>query len=385
MNSLRSGLRRSSLALSLVLGISTVPALAGGAGPQHPERPLTLQFGPVSAQATLTLPAGRARAPLVLLIQGTGPEDQNGSYAVAAGKIVQGSMGALARHLSQSGFAVMRFDKRYAAATFQPQTAQAAFTAYGKLGMTDLLADARTALNAAKEQPRVDTSKVFIYGWSEGTVVAASLALESRASGLILQGPVVASFADSFANQFERVGLTYLKPYSVDGKIDLKGVLAALYGPGSGLAKTEASLLLSLSSTPEKPVLSSMLDTNHDGLIDLKTEALPQIRQFYQQFTPQSPMYAPATSLPTLGELAPHLTLPVLIVQGENDGNIDPAAAQRLNAALGTAGNPDHTLKLYPGLGHSLGLAPDITQDTFAPMQRAPMNDVATWLEQRSR
>lgn len=359
--------------------------MAGGAGPRSLERHLTLQFGPVSAQATLTLPAGTAKAPLVLLIQGTGLEDQNGSYTVAGGKVVQGSLGALAQHLSQAGLAVMRFDKRYAASTFLPQTAQNAFAAYSKLGMTDLLADARTALNAAKQQPRVDASKVFIYGGSEGTVIAASLALEIHASGLIVQGPVVDSFADSFANQFERVGLAYLQPYSKDGKIDLKGVLAALYGPGSGLAKTEASLLLSLDSTPHKPVLSTVLDTNHDGLIDLRAEASPQIRQFYQQFTPQSPLYAPATTLPTLGELAPRLKLPVLILQGKNDSNIDPAAAERLNDALGTAGNADHTFKLYPGLGHSLGLAPDVTQDTSTPMQSGPINDMAAWLTQRSR
>ncbi|TSA80832.1 alpha/beta hydrolase [Deinococcus detaillensis] len=376
--------RVSGLTLVLLLGI-TAPVLAGGAGPRSSERHLTLQFGPVSAQATLSLPAGAAKAPLVLLIAGTGPEDQNGSYSVSAGQVVQGSLGALAQHLSQAGFAVMRFDKRYAAGTFQPQTAQAAFTEYGKLGMTDLLADARTALNAAKQQPRVDASKVFIYGWSEGSVIASSLALETNASGLIVQGPVVDSFADSFANQFERVGLAYLQPYSKDGKIDLEGVLAALYGNGSGLAKTEASLLLSLESTPQKPMLSTLLDTNKDGLIDLKAEALPQIRQFYQQFTPQSPMYAPATTLPTLGELAPRLKLPVLIMQGENDGNIDPAAAKRLNDALGAAGNADHTFKLYAGLGHSLGLSPAITQDTFAPMQSGPMNDMAAWLTQRSR
>ncbi|MDV6375089.1 serine aminopeptidase domain-containing protein [Deinococcus arenicola] len=96
-------------------------------------------------------------------------------------------------------------------------------------------------------------------------------------------------------------------------------------------------------------------------------------------------MYAPATTLPTLGELAPDLKLPVLILQGKNDGNIDPAAAQRWNAALGTAGNTDHTLKLYAGLGHSLGPVKDITLDNFAPMARGPMNDMAAWLQAHMR
>ena len=83
-----------------------------------------------------------------------------------------------------------------------------------------------------------------------------------------------------------------------------------------------------------------------------------------------------AGGLPVLAELAPKLTMPVLILQGENDGNIDPAYARKLKTLL-----PDSTLKLYPGLGHSLGKAPDITQDNFAPMETAPMNDMAQWMK----
>ncbi|WP_156952803.1 hypothetical protein [Deinococcus frigens] len=48
------------------------------------------------------------------------------------------------------------------------------------------------------------------------------------------------------------------------------------------------------------------------------------------------------------------------------------------------AGNTDHTPKLYPGLGHSLGPAKDITLDNFAPTARGPMDDMAAWLRARA-
>lgn len=366
---------KRTLTILLTLTLSGSVSAGSAAGPSGQAKALTLKLGDQTAKAELLLPAKNGKAPLVLLIQGTGPEDMNGSFATF-GHTVKGSLGQLAQVLAAQGFAVMRYDKRYSADSFNPQKAQAAQENYAKLTMQDLLADARTALNTAKAQAGVDPSKVFIYGWSEGSVIAANLALESKASGLMVQGPVVDSFAATFTNQFERVGIPYLTTFAKDGKIDLAGVMASFGGNGSGLAKMQGQLLFAQDSTPQNPKLSSVLDANKDGKIDLKTEALPTIQKLYPQILAQSPMYGSAHSLPTLGELAPKLTLPVLILQGENDGNIDPAYAKKLNAAM----PGKHTLKLYPGLGHSLGKAASITQDDFAPMEAGPMNDMAAWL-----
>lgn len=359
--------------LTLLIG----SALAGAqAAPVS--RPLTLQLGNTTARAELLLPANTTKAPLVLLIQGTGAEDMNGSFTTFSG-VQKGSLGELAKRLANQRFAVMRFDKRYAAQTFDPKTAQAAQVNYEKLTMKDLLADARTALNTAKKQPGVDASKVFLYGWSEGSVIAAHLALESGARGLIVQGPVVDSYAATFTHQFEQVGMKYLNMYAKDGKIDLNGVLAAMMGKGSGLARMQAQLLLALDSTPQAPKLNTFFDANKDGLLDLKAEVLPPLRTGYPQLLSNSPKYGAAGGLPTLGDLAPKLKLPVLILQGGNDGNIDPAYAKKLNALLPKTS----TLKLYPGLGHSLGKAADITQDNFNPMETAPMNDLAQWMKNK--
>lgn len=77
--------------------------------------------------------------------------------------------------------------------------------------------------------------------------------------------------------------------------------------------------------------------------------------------------------------------MPVLILQGENDGNVNARYAIQLDTALRAAGNTQVTLKLYPGLGHSLGPAADITRDVFAPMAAPPMNDMAAWMKAQLR
>ncbi|GGJ67190.1 alpha/beta hydrolase family protein [Deinococcus aquiradiocola] len=343
-------------------------------------RSLTLNFAGIPARAELLLPDRPARAPLVLLIQGTGPEDMDGSFATFGGQVTNGSLGTLAHALAGQGYAVMRFDKRYARESLSAEGAVAAYTAYGKLSMRDLLSDARTALNAAAAQPDVDASRVYVYGWSEGSVIAATLALEVGARGLIVQGPVANDYASVFARQFGRVGVPYLSRYAQDGRLGLPGLLSSFGGNGSMLAKLQGQLLFDRTSTLEHPVLNTAIDVNHDGMIDLQAEALPAMAAYDRASVPQDPMYAPSTSLPTLDTLTSQLKLPVLILQGGNDANIDPADARTFDTALTKAGNTDHTLKLYPGLGHSLGKAADVTQDDFAPMEKGPMNDMVNWL-----
>jgi len=41
----------------------------------------------------------------------------------------------------------------------------------------------------------------------------------------------------------------------------------------------------------------------------------------------------------------------------------------------------DKTLKLYPGLGHSLGPASSVLTDDFTPIAGAPLADLTRWLD----
>lgn len=74
----------------------------------------------------------------------------------------------------------------------------------------------------------------------------------------------------------------------------------------------------------------------------------------------------------TLGR-APDCRLPLLILQGTDDGATDPNAAREFYES---AGSTDKTLKEYPGLYHEI----------MNERERATvMGDIVAWLEQRAR
>jgi hypothetical protein len=76
----------------------------------------------------------------------------------------------------------------------------------------------------------------------------------------------------------------------------------------------------------------------------------------------------PGRGLASLTDQAAKLTLPILVLQGANDGNVPQASAQILDEAPRQHGNQDHILRMYPGLGHSLGPAADPTYDDLRPI-----------------
>jgi fermentation-respiration switch protein FrsA (DUF1100 family) len=187
-----------------------------------------------------------------------------------------------------------------------------------------------------------------------------------------------------FQYQITGVGVPYLRTLAPDGRITTATLRAALAGPG-GLVAKGIILYLADPVAYQRGVLAlnPRLDRNHDGAIDLDTEFLPVVPTLLSALlSPRGPLaiYAPGRALPTVTAQAPALRLPVLILQGVNDANVPPRGAQLLAGALARGGNRDHLLKLYPGLGHSLGPAVSVIADNFRPIAPAPLVDLATWL-----
>jgi uncharacterized protein len=311
--------------------------------------------------------------PAVLLIHGSTPMDMNASVQWN-GQTVSSIFKQLSDGLSQRGFAVLRYNKRYVTGAGQADVAQ-----YYGLRLQDFLSDARVVLQASQTNPLIDPTKIFVYGWSEGSPIAAQLALEHPSiKGLIVQGGVAYSYAQTFQQQFPRVGIPYLSQFAKNGSINIEGVVQALTGNGGLLAVSQALYLLDQTSTVAKPKLNTFMDKNKDGSIDLELEAKPVMNEWMRD-SPGSflGIYASALALPGLIQLAPKLETPTLILQGENDANTSADGARDLDKALK---NP-HTLKLYPNLGHSLGEASSLIDDRFRPMDAQPIQDVADWLE----
>lgn len=127
----------------------------------------------VKLAATLTLPNARAPFGAVLLVHGSGCIDRD--ETIGPNKV----FAQIANHLSNAGYAVLRYDKR----------------SCGKSGGTfavrdRLIADARDALKFLRSQSTIDPRRIYVLGHSEGGELAPSIAIADKdLRGIILMAP----------------------------------------------------------------------------------------------------------------------------------------------------------------------------------------------------
>jgi pimeloyl-ACP methyl ester carboxylesterase len=363
----------------LTTGCGAPAGPGAGAVDTVAREPLTLNFGDFTSHAELTYPAHNPGPhPAVLLIHGGAREDLNATITTFSGQTLSGIFGQIADYLSAQGYAVLRYNKHYV--TGPGKADPRWFTA----GLDTFARDAETALRRLQASPHVDPHRISVYGWSEGSTIAAGLAVaHPELAALIVQGPVATSWHDELAYQLRQVVVPYARALAPDGRISTDTLKRALAGPGGQVAKNSPLLYLSdpAGARTHQLTIDPSLDTNHDGAVDLDTELVPRIDSLVDLgLSPQGffAEYGPGRALPTVGEQAPQLRLPVLILQGDRDANVAPEGARRLDAAL--TNSRRHTLRTYPDLGHSLGPASSVIDDNFRPMATPPLTDLTTWL-----
>jgi uncharacterized protein len=200
---------------------------------------LSVDFGDFQSKAELSFPASSGGAlPTVILIHGSGPMDMDATIfgASADGKPVKFSsiFKDISDALPASGFAVLRYNKHYVTGAGQFD-AQAFFT---KLDLNQMLKDVEKVLEVAKANPKVDAKRIYVYGWSEGSTVAAALvAKHPDIAGLIVQGPVALSWRETLLFQVLEVGLPHLRSLATDGRVTNATLQRVLSAPGGGVAK----------------------------------------------------------------------------------------------------------------------------------------------------
>jgi uncharacterized protein len=204
------------LASALLLAVTAGGALAAGPdSARHPvgREPLTIDLGDFQAKAELDYPVDLPRAPVVVLVPGSGPEDMNADICGFGSTPLSHNFLDIADYLVPRGIAVMRYDKHYVTGPcrFDPR--------FSKLDLPQMVRDAGTVLRRAESDTHVDARRAVLYGWSEGSTVAAALApARPELRAIAFQGPVTASWKDVFTYQVERVALPYLRRFAPDGR-----------------------------------------------------------------------------------------------------------------------------------------------------------------------
>jgi dienelactone hydrolase len=141
---------------------------------------------------TISYPDGAGSFPCVILLQGSGVSDRNetiGPNAVFA---------ELADALNARGYAVLRYDKRWAGGSHST-------VATMNVVRTDAVADGIAAVGFAQGAAQVDASHVYFLGHSEGGELVMGIALAGAPlRGIIMLAPLPMNYTAMLERQIAR-------------------------------------------------------------------------------------------------------------------------------------------------------------------------------------
>ena len=239
-------------------------------------------------QGTLLSPKGENQPPLAILIAGSGPTDRDGNQA----QLKNNSLKYLAEGLAQKGIATFRYDKRVIAqinkATVQEE----------KMTFEDEVNDALLVVNHFKDKYK----KIILIGHSEGALVGL----------LVAQKVVVSKFV------------------SISGAGNSSATLIEeQIGKNAPQLKEESQKIISQLRKGE--------------LVDnISPYLAPVFRKSVQPYLISWFKYEPTKEIAKL-------QIPILIVQGTNDLQVEDKEAQLLKEA-----QPKAQLLLIEGMNHVL-------------------------------
>jgi pimeloyl-ACP methyl ester carboxylesterase len=270
---------------------------------------------------TIVHPAS-GTGPGLLLLAGSGPTDRDWNSPLLPGK--NGSAKLLAEALAARGVTVLRFDKAFSGRNPGLPIADLTLDTYRD--------EATAALDFLRTRAEVDPARVFVAGHSEGGIHATRLALSAagRIRGVILISAPGQSLREVLEVQLERNFLAGLKltPGQIEAEmVPIRTALRSFVAGQDVDPKTASS----------RPEIVQILSA-------LMAPMVARIGRALVSFEP--------------AQAAAEIAVPVLVLQGEKDVQVDPAEnAERLVAARRSAGKPvdyhksplaDHVLKTEP-------------------------------------
>lgn len=290
-------------------------------------------------RGTLTLPNGKGPFPAVVLVQGSGPHDQDETIDVNK------PFKDLAWGLASHGIAVLRYDKR----TKQyPRESQQTPNFSVRDEATD---DADAAVAMLAVTPEIEHGHIFVLGHSLGGMMAPRIATnDKQVAGIIIMAGTARPMEDVIVDQ-----IIYLAHF--EGKPTEQGQKQI------DLAQKAKSEIESPTLKPDEKI--NILGTQVPGsyFLDLRG-------------------YQPA-------EVAAKLQIPILILQGGRDYQVNSKDYDLWKAAL--AKDPHVTFKFYPELTHlfmtGTGEGPGSPEDytVTGHVSEQVVQDVAQWITANSK
>lgn len=170
---------------ALSLRICSAVAVLTSCGTPMRQAELTIEHAPIRLGATLYAPEATSPLPAVLLLHGSGPDGRENPYYEQ-----------LVEAFARRGIAVLVYDKRGSGASTGD---------WREVPFTALVDDAEAALRQLRRHPWIDSSRVGIWGGSEGATLAPLVA--ARAGGVafvIVQSMSGVPFGEQYLYQAAR-------------------------------------------------------------------------------------------------------------------------------------------------------------------------------------
>lgn len=258
------------------------------------ETPAILKINNDQIFGTLTVPDGVKKCPVALIIAGSGPTDRNGNNPM----MKNNSLKMLAEELAKNGIASLRFDKRGIGESKKSAVAESS------LVFENYTEDVKSWINYLKQDKRF--TQLTVIGHSEGSLI-----------GMI---------ASAKANKF-----------------------VSIAGAGESADKLIKTQIASKSNKQLEdmtfPIIDSLKAGNKVNKVDPLLNSL--FRASIQPYLISWFKYDPQTEIKKL-------TIPVLIIQGNNDLQVSVKDAEnlskaKLNSELVIVDKMNHIMKIIDG------------------------------------
>ena len=370
---------------------------------------IDLANGGLKTNAQLTIPAvGNGPFPGVLLIAGSGIRDMNESLDYIRIDNQTGSkiypptpFFQIAKYLSERGFVVLRYDKRGIGENGTILDSNA----WGNLTFNDLKQDAEKALAVLAQQPEVDPNRITVLGHSEGTVIAPRVAIDNttKVRNIVLMGAAAQNVYE--LGYFQNVDIKVLYAEKVldrnhDGLLsvseaDKDPVFGSMVGNLTELFMQHNTTTISNGTTTQQQ-LNTKYNTTNDVSISINNELKPILVEEFESVSVVTPGEKCTTNLcpiwiqshralePTLSIIGNvSLDTSILILNGENDTQTPLQGVFLLQQRLTEVNHPDHTLIIYPNLGHAFYPSSQWLT-ALGPIPEYVLADLYSWLEAHS-
>lgn len=302
---------------------------------------------------------------LVVFVNGSGPNTYDNTRQFGTEPVNYFDL--FAEYCAREGAAFFSSSTRGVSAGTQPplfcEIDDAAYQTYQPEAVVQ---DTEAIVRHLRKDARFQNAKIYLLGWSEGTMIAPKVAARGKVQvdGLLLAGYVNGTMAESL--EWQQTGgssmVVYCQYFDTDGdgRISEAEYKADPYQVRTALGLSEISfseLDLDENGYLERADFAAMLQPSRAALYDAIDRGDDAWLAANYGVRLTSAWFRAHEAFQPNRDMLPSLTLPIFIFQGECDANVSVQDARDAAAAFKAAGKTNLTLYTFPDADHDLNVS----------------------------